>query len=76
MPAVQSVRVSIDLPPFHPMTIDDPLSKFVSYSIKVGAERTAKLCLSTPPSEPAVQVSLQRALQGLATSRFRFRRSR
>jgi hypothetical protein len=36
---------------------------------KVGARRTAKLCVLTPPSEPAVRLSPQRALQGLATSR-------
>ncbi len=36
-------------------------------SRKVGAGRTAELCFPTPPSEPAVQVSLQRALQGVAS---------
>jgi hypothetical protein len=32
---------------------------------KVGAERTAELCFSTPPSEPDVQVSKHPALQGV-----------
>jgi hypothetical protein len=33
---------------------------------KVGAERTAELCFSTPPSEPDVPLSGHPALQGLA----------
>ena len=35
---------------------------------KVGAGRTATLCLPTPPSEPGVPFLGHRALQGLATS--------
>jgi hypothetical protein len=38
---------------------------------KVGAGRTAELCLPTPPSEPDVPLSGHPALPGLATSRLR-----
>ena len=45
----------------HPLSEPD-----VRLSRKVGAGRPAGLGFPTPPSEPAVQVSLQRALQELA----------
>jgi hypothetical protein len=35
---------------------------------KVGAERTAELCFSTPPSEPGMRLSPHPALEGLASA--------
>jgi hypothetical protein len=47
-----------------------PLSRaFLTSPSRVGAGRTAELCLPTPLSEPGMRLSPHPALQGVATSR-------